>query len=201
MYILLHVLTMISGILAKLIILLMTSNMRPNGMFIPCKAEGKRNFTRFAYCYQYCAILGPKNNLLSQTPKRLPLNSASWFYWSLWLAFCIPEFLTLIRCFRIVCFKFVPNPSAFLLFFSLLVETVHTIGVCLLIFSVLPDLDTVRGAMLLSATAVLPSLLSALTRFWPTSGDGCKKRWLMCIFDSFAFVMQVEEPTVIFCVK
>lgn len=44
MYIFLHALSVGTGIMAKLIILLMTSNMRPTGYFTPCIISGNSIF-------------------------------------------------------------------------------------------------------------------------------------------------------------
>lgn len=40
-------------------------------------------------------------------------------------------------------------------------ENLHTVGLCLLVFRILPQLDVVRSAMLLSATAIIPAILKA----------------------------------------
>ncbi|VDP06157.1 unnamed protein product [Soboliphyme baturini] len=83
---------------------------------------------------------------------------------------CVPEVLTFIRCLRNMCFKFTKTPTIFDIIVQMGIESLHTIGLSLLIFIVLPELDSVRGAMILSATAVLPSLLNAVMA--PDSEDG-----------------------------
>ncbi len=46
---------------------------------------------------------------------------------------------------------------------SFVLESLRTMGVCLLVFFVFPELDSVRAAMLLGAVAVVPCFLSLLT--------------------------------------
>ncbi|XP_052803668.1 uncharacterized protein LOC128233850 isoform X2 [Mya arenaria] len=44
-------------------------------------------------------------------------------------------------------------------FFCVFMEVMHSIGLCILVFIVLPDMDTVRGIILINGVAILPSLL------------------------------------------
>ncbi|XP_060583228.1 chitin synthase chs-1-like [Ruditapes philippinarum] len=50
-----------------------------------------------------------------------------------------------------------PSPSTFLL--CLIVEVMHSIGLCILAFIVLPELDMVNGILLLSGVGVVPAVL------------------------------------------
>lgn len=40
-----------------------------------------------------------------------------------------------------------------------IMENLHTVGLCLLIFRILPEQDVIRSAMLLNGTAILPAIL------------------------------------------
>ena len=77
-------------------------------------------------------------------------------------AFCIPEMLTWLRSARIF---FTMNTSwpplhKFSAVFTM--ETIHTFGLVLLFYSVLPELDSVRAMMLSNAIYLLPGLLCLL---------------------------------------
>lgn len=43
-------------------------------------------------------------------------------------------------------------------------ETIYAIGVAMLVLIILPELDVVKGAMLMNAVCFIPSLLTACTR-------------------------------------
>lgn len=65
-------------------------------------------------------------------------------------------------------------------------ESLHTIGVALLIFKVLPELDVVKGAMITNCLCIIPAILSLLSR---NSRDS--KRFVKVIVDMAAIVAQV----------
>lgn len=50
------------------------------------------------------------------------------------------------------------------MFQSLITETLHTIGVALLVLIILPELDVVKGTMLMNAMCFVPGVLNALSR-------------------------------------
>ncbi|XP_053409096.1 uncharacterized protein LOC123560719 isoform X2 [Mercenaria mercenaria] len=52
-----------------------------------------------------------------------------------------------------------PLPSASTFFLCLIVEVMHSIGLCILAFIVLPEIDIVRGIFLLSGVAIIPAIL------------------------------------------
>ena len=61
-------------------------------------------------------------------------------------------------------------------------ESLHTFGLVLLVFRVLPRLNVVHGLLLLCAVAILPSILK------PVMGvdiRGQRLRKLMCVFSGF----------------
>lgn len=78
---------------------------------------------------------------------------------------CIPQLLLLVRSVRVVTFKFVPAPSIHLFFVAFFLESAQTMGICLLVFAVLPGLDSVRASMLLAALAIVPASLRFLRHF------------------------------------
>lgn len=79
--------------------------------------------------------------------------------WALVLAFSIPELGTLIRSLRICFFKSSKTPKFSHLLLVIIMESLHTLGVALLVFVVLPELDVVRGAMLTNCVCLVPGIL------------------------------------------
>ncbi|KAF8781911.1 Chitin synthase chs-2 like protein [Argiope bruennichi] len=66
-----------------------------------------------------------------------------------------------------------------------IVETLSTIGLCLLVFVVLPDLDVIKAAMLTNCVCFVPAVMSLLAR---NSEEA--KRPLKIVFDMMAIVFQ-----------
>ncbi|KHJ45931.1 Chitin synthase [Trichuris suis] len=162
--------------LSKLILLLMTSHLRKDLKYVPCKLYGANVF-------------------VPQDERFLPPNAVTPFYWSLWIAICVPDVLTFVRCIRIVCFKSTPYPSISDLLIAFFIESAQMIGMCLLIFSVLPQLDSIRGAMLLSALAIVPSLVHMLSNIRRSIGDtdsSRARRITIVMTNATAFLLQTS---------
>ncbi|CAG0919439.1 unnamed protein product [Notodromas monacha] len=75
------------------------------------------------------------------------LERVAWI-WCLFFAFVLPEFGTWFRSTRICVFKSWEKPRLFDFLITFAFETLHTAGLALLIFVVLPELDVVKAAML-----------------------------------------------------
>lgn len=90
----------------------------------------------------------------------LPTEERVAWMWCLLFAFCVPEVGAFFRSVRICIFKSWKKPPLghFLLVF--IAETCHTIGLALLVYSVLPDLDVVKGAMLTNCVCFIPAVMS-----------------------------------------
>lgn len=90
---------------------------------------------------------------------QLPETERVVWMWCLFFAFCIPQLGALFRSARMCVFKSWKKPafSHFLLFF--ITETIHTIGLAILVFHVLPELDVIKGAMLTNCVCFMPGLL------------------------------------------
>lgn len=65
-------------------------------------------------------------------------------------------------------------------------ESLHTIGIALLFFVVLPELDVVKGAMITNCLCIIPAILGLLSRNKRDS-----KRFVKVIVDMAAIVAQV----------
>ena len=99
------------------------------------------------------------------------LERIAWI-WAVFFVVISPEVFTFIRSFRFVIFKTTKltsqkpknkeaqGVSKWLTFAIVwVVETLHTIGLFLLAFIVLPELDVLRGVMFTSCVCFVPSLL------------------------------------------
>lgn len=87
-----------------------------------------------------------------------PEQIISW-KWTIILAFAVPELGTFIRSMRLWFFKSIRSFTwlEFAIVFTF--ETLHIVGLSLLAFKVLPELDVIQGAMLTNCLCVIPSLL------------------------------------------
>ena len=82
--------------------------------------------------------------------------------WCICFAFLLPEVGTLVRSMRIVWFKSVRRGTFSDFFVVLCFEAMHVVGLSLLMFVVLPELDVVKGAMLTNCVAFIPSVFGKL---------------------------------------
>lgn len=107
--------------------------------------------------------------------------------WCLIFAFWVPEFGAWFRSMRICFFKSWKKPplGQFLIVFT--AETCHTVGIALLVFSVLPDLDVVKGAMLTNCLCFFPGVMGLLSR---NSKDSKKFTFIKVVVDLCAIAAQ-----------
>lgn len=76
--------------------------------------------------------------------------------------------------------------TTFFFFFQIFIaETMYTVGLCLLVFIVLPDLDVIKAAMLTNCVCFVPAVLSLLSRH-----SDEPRRPLKVIFDMLAIIFQ-----------
>ncbi|KAK7482474.1 hypothetical protein BaRGS_00026291, partial [Batillaria attramentaria] len=118
------------------------------------------------------------------------------------VAVCLPYLLSFITSLAKVTFGAFKSPSPTTWIWVVIMETLHTLGLSLLIFRVLPRLNVMRGLLLLSVAGVLPSLLKPLACVdVKANGRRDKTRShgiVNAILDFFAFVGQMSVFPVIF---
>lgn len=85
--------------------------------------------------------------------------------WALLIAFAIPEVGAWIRAARICFFKSWRKPFKSHFLFIFIMESLHTLGVALLMFVVLPELDAVKGAMLTNCLCTIPGKFPSILMF------------------------------------
>ncbi|XP_017763944.1 PREDICTED: uncharacterized protein LOC108553522 isoform X2 [Eufriesea mexicana] len=165
-YLLVFVIVLGSGVVAKGTILFMTSQLKANRTINYCNRQ-----------------LGREKQFVVSLPEE---ERIAWI-WCIIIAFAVPEFGTLIRSIRICIFKSWKKPPAshFLLVF--LMETFHVVGLALMFMAVLPDLDVVKGAMLTNCVCFVPGLLGLLSR---NKNKDESKRFVLVLIDVAALVAQ-----------
>ncbi|KAK9707880.1 hypothetical protein QE152_g27556 [Popillia japonica] len=129
--------------------------------------------------------VSPRRGRDKQFIVQLPESERVVWMWCLFFAFCIPQLGTLFRSTRMCVFKSWKKPpfSHFLLFF--ITETIHTIGLAILVFHILPELDVIKGAMLTNCVCFMPGVLGLLSRSNKES-----KRFIKVIVDLVAIAAQ-----------
>ncbi|XP_076648764.1 hyaluronan synthase-like protein kkv isoform X1 [Halictus rubicundus] len=165
-YLVVFVIVLGSGVVAKGTILFMTSQLRSDRTIDYCNRKLDRN---------------------KEFKASLPEEERIAWIWCIIIAFAVPEFGTLIRSIRICIFKSWKKPPAshFLLVF--LMETFHVVGLSLMFMAVLPDLDVVRGAMLTNCVCFVPGLLGLLSR---NKTKDESKRFVLVLIDIAALAAQ-----------
>ena len=120
-------------------------------------------------------------------------------YRCIFFAFCAPELLTFVKSARVYLMR--KNSWAPFKYFIVVFgfETLHTIGVAILFYAVLPNLDTLRAGMVTSGILLFPSLLSI---FRSTRSSSSKKKYVTLGLDGeslllFLFV-QIRKRNITF---
>lgn len=163
-YLVTFVIVLGSGVISKGTLLFMTSQIKPEKVTLFCNKE-----------------LGREKEFVVKLP---PAERVVWM-WCLLFAFCVPQLGTLFRSARMCFFKSwkVPSFAHFLILF--IPETAHTIGIALLVFYVLPDMDVVKGAMLTNCLCFIPAILGLLSR-----NNKESQRFIKVIIDLVAIAAQ-----------
>uniref|UniRef100_A0A9J2PUZ6 chitin synthase n=2 Tax=Ascaris TaxID=6251 RepID=A0A9J2PUZ6_ASCLU len=97
--------------------------------------------------------------------------------WAVYLSLCAPEVICFVRSLHRALFRNVKRPTVLQFMVVFLVESLHSIGVGILVFRIFPDLDAVTAAMLTNAMCFVPCVLSLVSR------KPSKIAMLLIIFD------------------
>ncbi|XP_050461196.1 chitin synthase chs-2 isoform X5 [Cataglyphis hispanica] len=168
-YLLVFVIVLGSGVVAKGTILFMTSQLQRDRKIFYCNKQLDRE-------NQYTVTLPEVERI-------------AWI-WCIIIAQSIPEFGALMRSIRMCIFKSFKKPqlSHFLLVF--IMETFHVVGVSLMFMAVLPELDVVKGAMLTNCVCFVPGLLGLLSR---NKSKDESKRFVLVLVDIAALAAQATS--------
>ena len=98
-----------------------------------------------------------------------------------------------MRSLRICCMKKTKRPPWHHLLFVMIAEMLQTIGLSILFYLVLPDLDAIRGMMLANGALLFPGLLKCYTsyRLRPKDSKLDIKTMPLFVIDVLAVVIQV----------
>jgi len=147
-YVLTFVVVLGCAALSKSIVLLMASMIKPRKVVTICN-QGVPGLERDKH-YQ------TQFNL--DDPERI-----SWI-WAILFVLIAPEVFTLFRSARMCIFKSYRRPSKTIFLTVIFFETLHTIGIVMIVYVALPSLDVVRGVMLTSCICILPGTFGILSR-------------------------------------
>lgn len=142
-YLFTFIIVLVGAVVAKGCVLFMTSQLRRNRKIPFCNHE-----------------LGRDKKFVTTLPEE---ERVAWM-WALLIAFAVPEVGALIRAIRICFFKSARRPSPHYFLFAFVMETCHTLGLALLMFVVLPEMDAIKGAMITNCLCFIPGLFGLLSR-------------------------------------
>lgn len=147
-YVVTFIVVLSCAALSKSLVLLMSSMIRPRKI-VPICNQGVPGLERDKH-YQI------QFNL--DDPERI-----SWI-WALLFVLITPEIFTLFRSARMCIFKSYRRPNKTTFLTVIFFETLHTIGIVMLVYVALPSLDVVRGVMLTSCICFIPGAFGILSR-------------------------------------
>ena len=165
-YIMCFVVVLGGSVISKATVLFMTSQIRPQKSILYCNLDLERDKS-----YQADISLSER---------------VAWI-WCLFFVFIAPEVGTFVRSTRITMFKTMKVCSGADFLVVLFFEGLHTIGLSLLVFVALPELDVVKGAMITNCVACIPAFFGLLSRNNKESG-----RLLKSLIDVVAIACQVS---------
>ncbi|KAK2583486.1 hypothetical protein KPH14_009451 [Odynerus spinipes] len=168
-YLLVFIIVLVSGVVAKGTIFFMTSQLRSDHKILFCNKQLVRD---------------------KQFVVTLPEEERIAWIWCIIIAFAVPEIGALIRSVRICIFKSWKKPpyAHFLLVFFM--ETCHVVGLALMFLIVLPDIDVVKGAMLTNCVCFVPGLLGLLSR---NKNKDESKKYILVLVDLAALTAQATS--------
>ena len=85
---------------------------------------------------------------------------------------------------------FFPHKIILFFFQNVLMESIHTFGLCLMIVKVLPSLDLIRCLLIMCGVGLVPALLNLIFGLRPKNNTG--KKACFIIFDILAVIFQLS---------
>ncbi|XP_057328109.1 chitin synthase chs-2 isoform X1 [Microplitis mediator] len=167
-YLLVFIIVLVSGVVSKGTILFMTSQLKPDRVIVYCNKELGRD---------------------KQFVVTLPDEERIAWTWCIIFAYAVPEFGTFFRSCRMCIFKSWKKPlsSHFLLVFFM--ETFRVVGLALMFFAVLPEIDAIKAAMITNCVCFVPGLLGLLSR---SSSKDEPRRFVLILVDLTALAAQAS---------
>ncbi|KYN42444.1 Chitin synthase 3 [Trachymyrmex septentrionalis] len=170
-YGLLFIIVFCSGIVSKLFVLLATAQLRKNQSLPFCNhnEELEELFTEYT-----------QDGRIKWT-------------WCLIFIYLIPECIGILNTLWHYLFKRKPRmPKKRNILLMILIDTLHTLGLVLLTFIILPEIGAVQGAAIFCCLCFVPGLLNLLSRNEESRNISAIKLRLLKIFDALALIAQVS---------
>lgn len=110
--------------------------------------------------------------------------------WAIFFSFVVPELFMWFRSTRICLFRTWRKPTGLEFLILTTFETLHVIGLALLVYLVLPNLKVVEAVMLTNCVCLIPGILKIFSRFNEKHSD--RTRHLLLTADGLAVVAQLS---------
>ncbi|KAK4004959.1 hypothetical protein OUZ56_006685 [Daphnia magna] len=110
--------------------------------------------------------------------------------WAIFFCFVVPEMFMWFRSTRICLFRTWKKPTTGEFFIIATFETLHVIGLALLVYLVLPNLKVVEAVMLTNCVCLVPALLKFFSRF--RDGTNEQTRPYLLTADGLAILAQLS---------
>ncbi|UJR08979.1 hypothetical protein I4U23_013229 [Adineta vaga] len=107
--------------------------------------------------------------------------------WMLLTVVCAPYIFTFFDSFGTCLFGNKPWPTVKIFTIVFFIETLHSFGIAIFVFHILPKLDTARSLLIMNAVCLVPAFLKL---FLTKSNSSIVRRSLLFLMDFFAFAMQ-----------
>ncbi|XP_071565926.1 chitin synthase chs-2 isoform X3 [Temnothorax nylanderi] len=173
-YGLLFTIVLCSGIASKLAVLLATAQLRKNESLL----SYNRNLE--------------KEELEGLFTEHTQDDRIKWT-WCLIFIFLVPECLGVLNTLWHYLFKGKPRmPKKRNILLMILLDTLHTIGLVLLTFVILPEIGAAQGAAIFCCLCFVPGLLNLLSRNKESQNVSASKLRLLKIVDALALTAQVS---------
>uniref|UniRef100_A0AAU6PBV1 chitin synthase n=1 Tax=Osedax japonicus TaxID=385425 RepID=A0AAU6PBV1_9ANNE len=113
------------------------------------------------------------------------------------LCMAIPNALTFIMYFFKMAFGSQPWPKPMALVQILVMESFHTVGICILVFVLMPRLDMIRAVCLMNAVCLIPAVCKVCFGHPPNFGPGTQKEQTYMHLQSEMTPEQMEKKQTI----
>ncbi|GFR70579.1 chitin synthase variant [Elysia marginata] len=161
-------------------LLLIASNIYRNTTLFCHELPGGRHFT-------FCSRVRPEKISPGATVYRLSQNVEVRWIWAMFGLTVTPNVFTFLKCAWRACFKSSRTPAWKSFLLVLLSETLHSIGLSIFVFQVLPNMDTLRGLVLTLGVAIVPACLKLIDR-----EDEKGRGFLTYVGDFVALLIQIS---------
>ncbi|XP_057328446.1 chitin synthase chs-2-like isoform X1 [Microplitis mediator] len=173
-YIIIFIIILASGIIAKATILFAVSQIARTDKLLYCEYN------------ENAANKSAMRHLLVNVPDE---GRITW-YWCIVIAFCIPEVFAIIGSIYYCLFKKIKIPSITDLSFICLTDGIHSAAIAVLFLLILPKLDSVSAVSVSSFVHLIPALLGLLA-FNKSRKDQKRKLIMIVISDMILLTIQI----------